>query len=263
MKTAHEAFLGARKCATTLGYDLQTIWIGAPGMTLERVTRLLRDRKTMGLLIAPVATPQRRPKIPWHDYPAVGLGLSLTSPELHLTANHHYRSAKLAVEQLFRRGYQRVGLVLLARANQRVEHGWLGGYLVMGKAPRGPTILPPLILRQWNAKAIQRWYQRHRPDAIVTRHPELQTILTKLRVAIPDDVAMAFLSVSTRDGTMAGIDENAREIGAGAMAMVADMITRGEKGIPRAPQRLLFEGTWIEGRTVRRVAPHQRIRTKP
>jgi DNA-binding LacI/PurR family transcriptional regulator len=253
MKTAQQAFLGARECATTLGYMLQHVWIGEANMTPARVAHRLRAEKIMGLLIAPVPTPNYRLPLPWEDFPAVGLGLSLASPMLHLTANHHYRSAKLAVQQLICRGYTRIGLVLRARANERVEKGWLGGFLVMGDDAPGVRILPPLILRHWNPKAIGRWYQRHQPDAIVTRHPELEPMLAKMGITVPNTLALAFLSVSDRTGAMAGIDENARASGAGAMAMVADMITRGEKGIPRAPQRLLFEGTWVDGRTVRRA----------
>jgi len=251
LKTAQQSFLGAHECAEALGYELETVWVGAEGMTVARATQLLRAQKTIGLLVAPAAQPRRHLQLPWKDFATVSIGLSLSRPHLHLTAHHHCRSARLAVEQLNRRGYRRIGLVLLARANERVEHGWLGGYLASAGEQRNPDFPPPLILARWDAMLIRRWYQRHRPDAIVTRHLELRETLSKMGVAVPDDVGLAFLSVPDRSGAFAGIDENARAVGAGAMAMVADMITRGEKGIPVAPHRLLFEGAWIDGRTVR------------
>jgi LacI family transcriptional regulator len=260
LKTAQQSFLGAQECADALGYELHRISIKGPKMTPARVTQSLRKRNTMGFLIAPGAKPNRRLQLPWQDFPAVAIGLSLASPSLHSTANHHYRSAKLAMQQLISRGYKRIGLILLARANDRVEQGWLGGYLVMAKDACDAGRVPPLILHRWDTKLIRRWYTRHRPDAIVTRHLELQAVFAQLRVPVPGKLGLAFLSVPDRSGAVAGIDENARAIGAGAMAMVADMITRSEKGIPRTPQRLLFEGTWIEGRTVRPVSSARKSR---
>jgi len=249
LKTAQQSFVGAHTCAEALGYELQPLWVGDQCMTATLARRLLRERKAIGLVVAPAAQTTRHLQLPWKDFPAVCIGLSHTRPRLHLTAHHHCRSARLAVDQLVRRGYRRIGLILLARANERVEHGWLGGYLAEEHGSR--SFPPPLILRRWDVTQIRRWYRRHRPDAIITRHLELPETLEKMGVVVPDDVGVAFLSVPTRSGDLAGIDENAQAVGAGAMAMVADMITRGEKGIPAAPQRLLFEGAWVDGRTVR------------
>lgn len=254
-QTAQQSFHGAKQAARALGYTLRCIWLGGAGMTSERATRRLQLQKIVGLIVAPAPKPTVTLKLPWEDYPAVGIGLTVVSPQLHVTANHHYRSAKLAVRELAARGYKRIGLVLLARANDRVEQSWLGGSLVMAYEEAGTEIVPPLVLEQLNQAALRRWYQQHRPDAIVTRHLELRPLLAKLGVTAPRDVGFALLSVPDRSGALAGIDENARAIGAGAMALLADLITRGEKGIPADPQRLLFEGTWIEGRTVRARRP--------
>lgn len=251
LTSAQQSFLGAHECAKALGYELEPVWIGAENMTVARAAQLLRARKTIGLLIAPAVQLRQHLPVPWNDLPAVSIGLSLARPHLHIAAHHHCRSARLAVEQLVRRGYRRVGFILLARAHERVEHGWLGGYLAGASESTGRAFPPPLILPRWDEKLIQRWYERHQPDAILTRHLELQTTLSDMGVAVPDDVGLALLSLPDRSGTFAGIDENARAAGAGAMAMIADMITRGEKGVPAAPQRLLFEGAWVEGRTVR------------
>ncbi len=46
---------------------------------------------------------------------------------------------------------------------------------------------------------------------------------------------------------------NARLTGKAATDFLVSMIHRHEKGIPSIPQRLLVEGTWIPGKTVRRV----------
>ena len=251
LQTAQQSFVGAHECAEALGYELQPFWIGDKDMTATLAMRQLRAWKTLGLVVAPAAQPKRHLHLLWKEFPAVCIGLSLTRPRLHLTAHHHCRSARIAVEQMIRRGYRRIGLILLARANERVEHGWLGGYLASAQEHEPLGFPPPLILRRWNDGLIRRWYERHRPDAIVTRHLELSGTLEEMGVAVPGDVGLAFLSVPNRSGELAGIDENAHAVGAGAMAMVADMITRGEKGVPTAPQRLLFEGAWVEGRSVR------------
>lgn len=55
-------------------------------------------------------------------------------------------------------------------------------------------------------------------------------------------------------GELAGIDENPREVGAAAVDYVAGMIHRNERGVPLLPQRVLIDGTWVDGGTVRAAA---------
>ena len=56
-------------------------------------------------------------------------------------------------------------------------------------------------------------------------------------------------------GLISGIDENVRAVGAMAVDTVVGMIHRNETGIPATPWRILAEGTWFQGETVRQHPP--------
>ena len=95
-----------------------------------------------------------------------------------------------AVTQLQRRGYRRIGLVLLSRADARVDHSWLGGYLAATAESPADEFPPPLLLPRWDPALLRRWLQRHRPDAIVTRHVELRSTLAEMGVAVPREIGV-------------------------------------------------------------------------
>jgi LacI family transcriptional regulator len=66
---------------------------------------------------------------------------------------------------------------------------------------------------------------------------------------------VAFLTLPRVNGEFSGVDENPQVVGAAAADFIAGMIHRNERGVPAMPQRVLIEGSWIDGRTVRLAAP--------
>jgi hypothetical protein len=47
------------------------------------------------------------------------------------------------------------------------------------------------------------------------------------------------------------VSEAPLEVGAAAIDYVAGMVHRAERGVPDLPRRLLIDGRWFDGRTVR------------
>jgi LacI family transcriptional regulator len=247
----HHYHLGAVERARTLGYRLDTFWLRERGMTPARASQILRARTVSGLLIAPSPAPGARLELDWDSFSAVALGYTLARPGLHLVSTHQYRSIRLALQRLAERGHRRIGLVMPELSDTRVDRNWLAGYLTwqqeISPAQRIPHLFPPA----WDAAAFTAWFRRQRPDALVTKNPEVLPVLRRLGVRVPGDVGVAFLTVSEGEREFAGIDENPREVGAAAVDYLAGMIHRNERGIPALPQRVLIDGRWVEGATVR------------
>jgi len=258
----HQYFLGAEERARALGYKLDVFWLRERGMTPARASQILRSRNVSGLLIAPNPAPGATLELDWPSFSAVALGYTLASPSLHLVSTHQYRSIKLALQQLMARGYQRIGLVMPDLSDARVDRNWLAGYLVtqqfLPPRQRVPQLFPPA----WDDRGFAAWVARHKPDAIVTKNAEVLPALRRLGRRVPEDIGVAFLTLPTVDGELSGLDENPREVGAAAADFLAAMIHRNERGVPAMPQRVLIDGTWIDGRTVRPV-PVARIATTP
>src|SRR5258708_35356841 len=96
--------------------------------------------------------------------------------------------------ELQQRGYQRLGLVNRRDHDERVDHNWLAAYLVEQNQLHRKNRLPPLILDHWHDRAFLAWYRAHRPDAILTRLPEVLLSLRSAGRRRPSGVVLAFHS---------------------------------------------------------------------
>ncbi len=244
-------YLGAETRAAELGYKLEIFWLRETGMTEARVSHILRARNITGLLIAPQPVPGGSLQLDWAHFSAISLGYSLASPALHVVCPHQYRAMKLAVQRLMERGYRRIGLVVLDIHDKRADQNWTAGYLVMQQLMPEAQRLPPLVPPRWDEAVFAKWVRKHRPDAIVTKSLEVLAALRRMGYRVPRDLGVALITFPSPGGELSGVDENATETGAAAVDFLAGMIYRNERGVPAHPQRLLIEGTWIDGTTVR------------
>jgi LacI family transcriptional regulator len=246
-----EYFQGAREQAQALGFRLQEFWRREPGLTAERASRILAARGIEGLVIAPQPTPAETVTLEWERFSAVTIGYSVVAPALHMVGPNQYRCIKLAVEQLAARGYRRIGLVMRRASDQRVDHNWLAGYLVGQQGLARRDRLSPLFLPEWREAEFAAWLARRRPDAIVSKCAEVGPALKKLGVRVPRELGLAMLTQVKPGRGLAGVNESPLDVGAAAVDYVAGMLQRNERGVPAVPRRVLIEGRWIDGATVR------------
>jgi LacI family transcriptional regulator len=242
-------FEGASSRAAERGYVLECFWLAQPGMTGARMSQILWTRNIQALLLPP----QERLcsiDIAWHRFSAVTFGYTLLEPKLHLVSNHEYRTMGKLFNELQQRGYHRLGLVNRRDHDERVDHNWLAAYLVEQNQLRPKNRLPPLILDDWNDQAFLAWFEAHRPDAIVTRLPDVLRCLRTAGVKTPAEVGVAFHSLDEGCKTFSGMKKNSFQIGVMAVDLVIDMLHRNERGIPAIPYRLMVEGSWYEGNTL-------------
>jgi DNA-binding LacI/PurR family transcriptional regulator len=248
-------FNGALERARQLGYHLEEFWLAEPGLSERRATQILMTRGVRGIVVAPLPKAHSKLKLDWSQFCAVALGYSLNSPHLHVVMNHQFRNMKQAVQQLDRLGYKRIGLAIPSSHDERVDHNYLGGFLVglhdTGEQEVHPS---PLLARQFDQKAFVSWFQRYNPDAVVVAASTAYKVigwLKDLGLHIPRDVGLAVASVPFGDKLISGIDEDVPRIGAQTVDAVVGMIHRNEQGIPSHPVSYLIEGVWTNGQTVR------------
>ncbi len=247
-------FLSASERATGLGYKLEEFWLRERGMTPMRATQILRARKITGLLFAPQPAPGTQIELDWAQFSAVSIGFSLISPRLHLVCPHQYRAARLAMQELARRGYRRPGLVMLKASDERVDQNWSAGFRVEQQTLAARDRLEPLFQDEWDEAGFTAWLRRVKPDVVVTKFPEVQAALRRWERAGGRETGAVYLTCTEPGGERAGVYENPREVGAAAIDYLSGMIQRNERGVPTVPQRLLIESSWVEGRTVRGLA---------
>jgi LacI family transcriptional regulator len=243
-------FEGASQRAAERGYALETFWLSEPGMTGERMSRILWTRGIQGVLLPPQEH-STRIDLNWDNLSAVTFGYTLVHPRLHLVSNHEYRTMGTLFAELEKRHYRRVGLVNLREHDKRVDNNWLAAYLVEQTRLQPENQLPPLVLEQWDAKKLLSWVEHYRPDAIVTRLPEVLSSLRRAGYSIPDDVGVAYHTLDESSRCLSGMRKNSFQIGVMAVDLLVDMLHRNERGIPVRPYLLMVEGSWVEGNTLR------------
>jgi LacI family transcriptional regulator len=245
-------FQGASARAAERGYRLEQFWLAAPGMDANRMSKIFWTRGIQGVLLPP----QERIggiELDWKNLSAVTFGYTLKHPRLHLVSNHEYRTMGTLFSELTRRGYERVGLVNLRNQDERVDHNWLAAYLVEQNRLCVDQVIPPLILETWKDRQFLDWVEQFRPDAIVTKLPDVLTSLQRAQYRVPEHIGVAFHSLDENRSGLSGMKKNSFQIGVMAVDLVIDMLHRNERGVPALAYLLMVEGTWCEGSTVRPV----------
>lgn len=245
-------FEGAARACSRHGYRLEEFWLRERDMNGRRLSSILYSRNINGMLIAPLPVALGHMRLEWQSFSAVALGYSLAWPRLHRAVNHQFRSIRTALRTLRKLGYNRVGLALKASIDERVEHHYTGGFLVeqqrLAEKRRVPLHVPPD--REWTEKTFARWFQKYRPEVVVSHHEEVLQWLAKLGVSVPNEAGFVHLNCPDASGRLAGIYQNGPDVGAAAADFLVAMLQRNERGVPALPHSILVEGTWIAGATL-------------
>lgn len=243
---------GARARAREHGYELETFWLREPDMTEQRASDILYARNVRGLILAPQPQPKTRMELDWSRFAAVTFGYTLEWPKLNVVSIGTFLDMQTLVLALRKLGYRRLGLILPRTIDERIKHGWLGGFLVIQHQWSRSECLPVLTQNEIDAKALSLWIEKHKPDAIICHQPEMHGLILQCGLKIPSDVGFASPTLADFPSSTAGIMENAEEVGATAVDLLISQIHRGEWGIPTIPHNILVNGTWRRGKTVKR-----------
>jgi len=259
-------YRGACAKAEQYGYQLEDFWMAEPGLTPTRATQILLARGVRGLIVAPLPKPHSVIHLDWRHFAVVTLGYSLAEPHLHVVMNHQSRNMKHTVHRLFQLGYRRIGLAMPSANDERVDHNYLGGYLVAQcELPPGTARLEPLLAPHFTSSVFRRWFGHERPDAVIASSGSAYQVKEWLKadgIAVPKQVGLAVAATPFGDTTLSGMNEDVHMVGGMTVDAVVGMIHRSEQGIPVRPWSLLTEGIWFPGKTVRRKASNPSLAAK-
>lgn len=243
---------GARAAAEKFGYRLEEFRIGRE-CSPRRLHQILTTRGIRGLLLPPHQVQPDWGSFPWESYSIVRFGRSLGEPHTHLVTADQVANTMLAIREILKRGYRRVGLVTDQTRIHESGHLFEGGYLLAQHSIPAGDRVPVMALGAHPAgqrgKAIAAWIKEHRVEAIFTDVAEVPDLLEKQRVRVPDDVALAVTSVLDARAD-AGIDQHPEEVGRVGFLMLNSLINDGARGIPKIFRQILVEGSWVDGSTL-------------
>ncbi|HEX9048001.1 MAG TPA: LacI family DNA-binding transcriptional regulator [Verrucomicrobiae bacterium] len=242
---------GAAQAAERHGFRLEEFVVG-PKLSFSRLEGILQSRNIQGVLVPPhggeaVTTPNDK-SLNWRQYSVVKFGYSISSLQANVVGSNQMQGAMLAFSEIRKRGYQRIGYVCYFCPGTHCKAG-----IFLAQADLPPDQRLPIIelnTRSANyVEAFHQWLRAHRPDAILTEVAETRELLERLGIRVPDDIALA--SISVLDGHAdAGIDQNSEEIGRVAAETVIRQIYSHSAGFETCRCETLVDAAWQDGSTV-------------
>jgi LacI family transcriptional regulator len=248
---------GTHARAQEYGYHIEEFWLNEPGMTLSRLSNIIWSRGIEGVIIAPLQTRlsgkvTRSIRLDFNLFSAVEISETVEWPDLDRAVHDQYTSMLKALDELSSLNYKTIGLVLEEALDLRVNGKWTAAYLRYRNQWGAKRLPPPLILDFPRQSDFNRWFDRYRPNAIISVDRFGLHLLIERGLDVPGEVGYASLDV---DGDadvyqdVSGIDQNSEIVGGAAVDMLVAAIHRGHRGIPSHPVRVEVEGSWRSGKS--------------
>ena len=251
--TFNEYFRGASERAQQLGYEIEEFSLYDNGMSPERLSKILQNRGITGLLLPPLQTQSNRPPLDYEQFSTVCFGYSIAPHVFHLVTNHQSHSMIMALEEVAKLGYQKIGVYLHKYVDSKTDNAYASGYWRFRQRHPERTHMDACIVPygESDQTALSKWLKKSKPDVIIsdTDEPTVE-MLKDLGLKVPEDIGCAWLSLDPNDPIRSGVDQNGYLIGQTAIDFLVGMLQRGERGIPKPPIRMLAEGTWVSQGTL-------------
>lgn len=256
--TFNEYFEGAAHRARQLGYEVEDFSLEKMGVSPERASKILQSRGIKGLLLAP--QPEAGMNLPFNYdwFSSITFGYSLRPHAFHLVTNHQSHSMRLALRELDALGYKRIGLFLHKDIDEKVDNAYTTTFWHHFHRNPGQTYLKPYLIRpdEKSRTAFMKWFPKASPDVVVSIGGfRILDWFKELGIEVPREAGYVQLSVAKEEERCSGVYENGPLIGRTAVDFLVGMLQRGESGLPEIPIRILVEGTWKPGETIRRQQP--------
>lgn len=243
----HDYYLGAAERALELGYRLDVVHLGEPGMTPARMSHLLATRAIRGLLIGGFDQSEASLPLQWEQFAAVAFDYSLTSPQLHRATTDYYREMLSVLTRLEREGCQRIGLNSNSADDAKVLGLWYSAFLrYQHGLPRSRRI--PVNASPMAQEGLDVWLERHQPDAIISAgwgDFPINFEAIHHRTA-PKHIRYVNMNMSYADQRSRGINKLSSIVGRLACEHLVAQLQRNETGLPRYPQVIAIEGEWVD-----------------
>jgi LacI family transcriptional regulator len=241
----------SRRCGE-LGFRLESFFLTEPGMSADKIDRILYARGIHGVILAPPYLGNRRLAMKWSRYACVGTGYGWEQQQLDRVAHDHAHNVVLAWQKLSAMGYARIGMSIPSFFVKGRGARWLDGFLAcQHRLPEGQRI--PLFVgsrEEGSFAEFRRWRGRHRPDALLTLYGHEKQWLEELGLRVPRDIGLACV-IRPPGSAFAGIHDRYEQIGAATVELVASKIAFNQFGIPPYPKLILIEGHWMDGKSIR------------
>lgn len=244
---------GAEEAASKLGFRLEEFHI-TKELSSARLLTIFKTRNIRGILIPPHPSGIKLQGFDWSQFSVVRFGYSVRQSRVHLVTSEMVANTMLAYRKMQENGYKRIGLVAHDSHDTNTRHNVRAGYKAAEDIHSTNKEPIPLLIFKTNdfdqkVSLLKQWLDEYQPDAILSCSGEVKDLLEKLKLRVPEDLAVAVTSIlDARFDT--GIDQQSYEIGRVAVSKLAGLIHENETGLPKTIRRTAIEGVWVQGKSL-------------
>ncbi len=253
---------GAKSRARELGFRIEEFWFYDPAISAKRMESILKARGIRSILIGSAATAHAHVTLDWTSFSAVAQGFSVARPQVSRAANDYTHSVSLAIRELRRLGYRRIGLHLWPQVDARCQRQFSGAFLAYQGLLEAKDRVPIFTSPARHTAKVRRWLEATRPEAILSHQIEMKAAVQSMGRQVPAEIGFAMLDLHPKphhadppqDGC-AGVDMLVETAGAAAVDLLAAQMLANETGLPAHPRIILTRGRWVPGSSVRKIGP--------
>lgn len=238
---------GASRRATELGFETEIFPVREPGVSSAQRLQDFQSRGIRGILWGagcPEDLGGGEHAVLWEPFAHVTMGQRISLPRLHFAGNDYHGTVFMAMSEMLRLGYQRLGLAISKNTDRSTDLRFGGGFWAGAKALLATeNCIPPLYVT--SAEAFLRWFQANQPDAILTTDENVPQWLAG--ESSGSEIGLAHLDWHPDLMGWAGIDQRHEIAGAAAVDMLVEQIHHNKRGVPPVQFSMLISGKWESG----------------
>lgn len=248
---------GVKERAMTLGFSIDHWRFGnGSDVSLRRINQILECRNIRGIVLLPsFATPDLT-DLDWSRLTGVYADYLIQRPALHSVCCDHGLTAFNALEIARERGYQRPGLTITRRTNDRLHGRWVGAFLSYLNAHPELSPIPPLVVDEPNEMDpvhFLPWFEKYQPDIVLSHWIGALAQMKSAGAEIPKSHGFICLNLQIAPPNFSGFSQQPKQIGQRAAELVIAQLSHGEWGPPALPSTTMIPSKWREGATIRQL----------
>ncbi len=235
--------------AASLGYRAHKIDPSSLGAG-QRLMDVLYHRGHVGVILGPVRTPLHATILNNRHLPIVCCG-RIDQLSLHTVRPDITESVQSIWRKVTAAGYRRIGAAICMHDPAVADDFDRLGTTLASQAdiPESDRI-PPLLSTLRDNAALLKWFNQHKPDAVIGFSVYQYYVLKDSGV---DMSRLGFASLHVlpvADGKISGMHETNKSVAHESVHMLDQLIRRRSVGIPAEPLHLLIPSHWNEGTTL-------------
>lgn len=244
---ARQVRLGAESAAARLGYHFQ-LYRSRVGTTRNRVLEpLLRETRTAGILLLPMASTVRAKNLlDWDAFSVVAATDHVARPVFDRVIPDHFENTLLAIRQLVAHGRRKVGVYQPTPDPSRHRLPFSAAVDAFNLFRPEHPLRCAVFDSARALEGLPAWFDKEKPDAVVAADDddadEIAEALGPERSRDAAFVVLHHVGMPSR----AGVDPCYPEIGETAMLHLHALIQSGRKGAPTLPSTISLLGRWVD-----------------